>query len=185
MHKCPHLLFIWMFISSLGAEKMNFFMLSFSLWDVGVWGMENGEEEKREQRVVGSLTQHILFLSLWKPVHLRSRSLPQIKAMLHVPLTLNFFLVNGYPSMFALESRSVGIFWKCRSGSAEVGEKENVSGFPCKEQEEFHDGDSGAVSQARAPQSPACWAGTQVPYTETGLAGCSLFWIGCYLLSEH
>lgn len=72
--------------------------------------MENGEEEKREQRVVGSLTQHILFLSLWKPVHLRSRSLPQIKAMLHVPLTLNFFLVNGYPSMFALESRSVGIF---------------------------------------------------------------------------
>lgn len=86
-------------------------MLSLSLWDVGVWGMENGGGEKREQKGCG-ITDSAYTVTIPSKTCLSSTRISSTKSQSPCymsPCHSIFFLVNGYPSMDASELQSVGI----------------------------------------------------------------------------
>ena len=114
-----NLLFIWMFTSShLRSSKDKFFTLSFSLWNVRVWGMENGGGQRREGKAVGSLTRHILWQYLWKTFYLSFMSFQPIsKVHARCPLSLCFFLGEWLPLNGCFTITEYRYPWNSGSGS--------------------------------------------------------------------
>lgn len=169
-------------------------MLSFSLWDVGVWGMENGGEQRERGKAVGSLTRHILWLYLWKTFCLSFISfqpIPKVHAM--CPPVILLFLGRMVTLNGCFNIAEYRYPWNSGSGSSYIIHRAKLNLIlkikKCEEWDrcindwEFHDGDSRVVQQAHTP-SLGCWASTPSSACEVALAGHSLSGFYALFLSE-